>query len=286
MEKLKDQSNDETMGIAEFKDLIEIVRALRAPEGCPWDREQTMESLRYHILEEAHELIESIEEQDAKGVREECGDVLLHVVFLASLAQEQGLFDMRDIIQTLSDKLVRRHPHVFSDTSVSGSDEVSKNWERIKAEERKEKERDSSAMAGVPKGLPGLLRAHRIQDKAAKKGFDWPEGEISAVKAKVLEELEEIREALLLGDIEATGEELGDSLFAMVNLTRHLGLNAESLIQQACNKFSARFRHVEDLVMDSSRNWEDFSLEELEEYWCRAKKMASGTADNEKEGLL
>ena len=286
MEELKDQSNDETMGIAEFKDLIEIVRALRAPEGCPWDREQTMESLRYHILEEAHELIESIEEQDAKGVREECGDVLLHVVFLASLAQEQGLFDMRDIIQTLSDKLVRRHPHVFSDTSVSGSDEVSKNWERIKAEERKEKERDSSAMAGVPKGLPGLLRAHRIQDKAAKKGFDWPEGEISAVKAKVLEELEEIREALLLGDIEATGEELGDSLFAMVNLTRHLGLNAESLMQQACNKFSARFRHVEDLVMDSSRNWEDFSLEELEEYWCRAKKMASGTADNKKEGLL
>lgn len=286
MEELKDQPNDETMGIAEFKDLIEIVRALRAPEGCPWDREQTMESLRYHILEEAHELIESIEEQDAKGVREECGDVLLHVVFLASLAQEQGLFDMRDIIQTLTDKLVRRHPHVFSDTSVSGSDEVSKNWERIKAEERKEKERDSSAMAGVPKGLPGLLRAHRIQDKAAKKGFDWPEGEISAVKAKVLEELEEIREALLLGDIEATGEELGDSLFAMVNLTRHLGLNAESLMQQACNKFSARFRHVEDLVMDSSRNWEDFSLEELEEYWCRAKKMASGTADNEKEGLL
>ena len=280
MEKLKDQSNDQTIGLAEFAELIEVVRKLRAPEGCPWDREQSMDSLRYHILEEAHELVESIEEKDTKGVQEECGDVLLHVVFLACLAQEQGLFDMREIIQTLINKLVRRHPHVFSDTSVSGSDEVSKNWERIKAEERKEKERDSSAMAGIPKGLPGLLRAHRIQDKAAKKGFDWPEGEISAVKAKVLEELEEIREALLLGDIEATGEELGDSLFAIVNLTRHLGLNAESLMQQACNKFSTRFRYVEGLVRDSSRNWEDFSLEELEDYWRQAKKQASGTAGN------
>ena len=281
MEKL----SDETIGVAKFAELTEIVRKLRAPGGCPWDREQTMSSLRHHILEEAHELVESIEEKDVKGVKEECGDVLLHVVFLAGIAQEQGLFDMREIIQTLIDKLIRRHPHVFSDTLVSSSDEVGKNWERIKAEERREKEQDSSAMAGIPKGLPGLLRGHRIQDRAAKKGFDWPEGETLAVRAKVLEELEEIREALLLGDMEATGEELGDSLFAIVNLTRHLGMNAESLMQQACNKFSARFRHVEDLVTNSSRSWDDFSLEELEAYWCQAKILASDTAGNKKEGL-
>lgn len=282
MKKTNDCPVDEA-GSAEFRELAEVVHKLRAPGGCPWDREQTMGSLRHHILEEAHELVESIEEEDARGVQEECGDVLLHVVFLAEIAREQGLFGMGEIIRTLIAKLVRRHPHVFADVSVSDSDEVSKNWERIKAEERKEKERDSSAMAGIPRGLPSLLRGHRIQDKAAKKGFDWPEGDTHAVKAKVLEELDEIREALLADDVKGTAEELGDALFAMVNLIRHLDMDAESLMQQACNKFAARFRQVEELVKGSSRNWEDFSLEELEEYWRQAKALVAD--GNKKEGL-
>lgn len=248
------------------------MRRLRAPGGCPWDAEQTLESLRRYILEEANELVEAIGDEDARGTCEEAGDVLLQVVFVATVAAEAGLFDIGDVTRGICDKLIRRHPHVFGKVTVKNAGEVSRNWEAIKAGERKKRDADSSAMAGIPRGLPALLRALRIQERAAKKGFDWEHGDVQSVRAKVLEELDELRAEVARTDERATREELGDLLFAAVNLARHLDIDPEGALQEANAKFAARFRAVEVTAEGRGLVMEDMALDDLDVLWVEAKE--------------
>ncbi len=254
-----------------FDDLVDIMKRLRAPGGCPWDAEQTFESLRRYILEESHELVESIEDGDARGICEECGDVLLQVVFVATVAAEQGLFDVGDVTDAICRKLIGRHPHVFGDVTVENADDVSRNWEKIKAGERRDRKADSSAMAGIPRGLPALLRARRIQERAAKKGFDWRHGDVDSVRDKVLEELGELRAEVESADRRATEEELGDLLFAVVNLARHLDVDPEAALQAANAKFSDRFRAVEAFASERGIVMEETPLDALDQLWVEAK---------------
>ena len=232
-----------------FLKLVAIMKRLREPGGCPWDREQDCMSLRRYIVEEAYELIEAIEAGNVPNMCEECGDLMLQVIFVSRVAEERGDFTIRDVMERLADKLIRRHPHVFGETSVKNSEDVLKNWERIKSAERRGKEEDSSYMAGIPRGMPALLRAYRIQERAAKPGFDWPKGEASAVLAKLEEELAELKEAI----------------------SRHLGVDPEIDLHAACEKFDRRFRGVEKSVEQSGRPWNDFTLAELDEFWNKAK---------------
>lgn len=247
------------------------MKRLRAPDGCPWDAKQTIESLVRYILEESHELAEAIEDGDVRGICEECGDVMLQTVFVAQIASEEGKFDITDVTDAICSKLIRRHPHVFGEVHVDTADDVSRNWERIKAGERKARDEDSSAMAGIPRGLPALLRALRISERAAKRGFDWERGDVASVRAKVLEELDELRAEVARGDGPATTEELGDLLFAAANLSRHLGIDPEAALQAANAKFVTRFREVESLAASRGMVMEETPLDALEALWVEAK---------------
>ncbi len=260
-----------------FARLIDIMARLRAPGGCPWDREQSWETLKPYVVEEAYELLDAIDAADEEGIREESGDLLLQVVFIAQIAREEGRFDMGDVLDALSEKLIRRHPHVFGDASADTSDAVLRNWERIKSGERRRKAKDPSMLGGIPRSLPALLRAYQMQHRAAKVGFDWPAGDPLPVLDKVKEEVEELQEALQRGDEGQVAEEMGDLFFAMVNFGRHLGINAESALQTACGKFARRFSFIESAVLLQERSWEDFTLEELEELWQRAKREEPGS---------
>lgn len=268
-------NNDRTAG-DKFIKLVEVMKRLRAPDGCPWDREQDFLSLRRYIIEEAYELIEAIENNNRDNICEECGDLMLQVVFLSCMAEEQGEFDICAVIDHLTEKLIRRHPHVFGDTEVNNSEDVLKNWEQIKVGERQEKKEDASLLAGIPRGIPGLLRAYRIQERAGKVGFDWPKGDPAPVLAKVDEELAELKENINNNaekkDIE---EELGDLLFAVANLSRHLKADPEITLHKACVKFTDRFRFVEKEVMDTGKPWSEFSLDELDGFWEKAKRRDS-----------
>lgn len=256
-----------------FVKLVNVMKKLREPDGCPWDREQTYMSLRRYIVEEAYELIQAIEDENFPNMREECGDLLLQVVFVSCMAEERGDFTLGGVLDGLTNKLIRRHPHVFGDIHVNGSEDVLKNWEQIKSAERKGKDEDSSYMAGIPRGMPALLRAYRIQERAAKPGFDWPKGDCAPVVAKVEEEIAELKEAAASCDGAKVEEELGDLLFASVNLSRHLGVDPETTLHRACEKFASRFRKVEQFVEESGRTWKDFTLDELEEFWQKAKRQ-------------
>jgi MazG family protein len=258
-------------GTETFDDLLRIMEKLRAPDGCPWDAEQTLESLRRYILEEANELAEAIGDGVPRDINEECGDLLLQVVFVAQIAKEFGLFDVSDVTRAICEKLVRRHPHVFSDVVVNDASEVSRNWEVIKSGERKKRDADSSAMAGIPKGLPALLRAYRIQERAAKRGFDWEKGDLESVRGKVIEELDEFRAEVVRRDPAAMNEELGDFLFAIVNLSRHLDIDPESALQGANKKFAERFRDLERQVAEKEVDMETLTLDDLDSMWRTAK---------------
>lgn len=265
-----------------FYDLVAILKRLRAPGGCPWDAEQTIEKLRRYILEEANELVESIDDGEMRGICEECGDVMLQTVFVAAIAEEQKLFDIDDVTDAICQKLIRRHPHVFGDVHVDTADDVGRNWEKIKAEERRGREEDSSAMAGIPRGLPGLLRALRISERAAKKGFDWERGDVASVSAKVFEELDELKAEVARGDKIATEEELGDALFALANLARHMGVDPESAIQAANAKFIRRFRGMEDIAASRGIAMEAAPLEELEALWQETKRQERAEQQRQK----
>ncbi|MDR1579217.1 MAG: nucleoside triphosphate pyrophosphohydrolase [Synergistaceae bacterium] len=264
---------DDDAAVKEFGTLLGIMRKLRAPGGCPWDAEQTMSSLRRYILEEAHELVEAIDGGNTGDIAEECGDLLLQVVFVSQIASEAGMFDMKDVCRAICDKLARRHPHVFGDVSVRDADDVSRNWEIIKSGERRARGADDSAMAGIPKGLPALPRALRISERAAKKGFDWRFGDVDAVRAKVLEELDELRAEIAGGGAETVREELGDAFFALANMSRHLGMDPEEALQVANEKFIGRFRAVEKLAADENLRMEEAPLDKLEALWRSAKDI-------------
>ena len=264
---------------AAFSRLLDIMARLRAPGGCPWDREQRWETLKPYVVEEAYELLDAIDASDEESIREESGDLLLQVVFIAQIAREEGRFDMENVLNGLTEKLIRRHPHVFGDVSAETSDVVLRNWDRIKSGERRRKAKDLSMLGSIPRSLPALLRAYQMQHRAAKVGFDWPEGNPVPVLDKVQEEVEELREVLTQGDEGRIAEEMGDLFFAMVNFGRHLGINAESALQAACGKFARRFAVVERAVHLQERPWESFALEELEELWQRAKEEERGSGD-------
>ena len=262
---------EEMVDTASFDDvdiqpLVDVMRTLREPDGCPWDREQTHASIRSNMIEEVYEYLEAVDADDTEGMREELGDVLMQIVFHARMAEEVGRFDLQDVIDEVVDKLIRRHPHVFGETQVKGSEEVLVNWEAIKKTEKTERRH---VLDGVTQGLPALLRAYKLQGKAAKVGFDWPD--TIGVWNKVQEELGELQEALAGGDKQAAENELGDVLFAIVNYARHHKIEPEVALNGTNNRFAKRFAHVEACVEASGKNWQDFTLEELDSFWDEAK---------------
>jgi MazG family protein len=262
--------------------LLRIMDKLRDPGGCPWDREQTLRSLTPYLLEEAHEVIEAIESGDAQHHREELGDLLFQVVFQARIAREEGKFDFAAVCEAISDKLTRRHPHVFGDVTVSGSREVVKNWERIKADERREKGQEArSAVGGVPVSLPALVRAERLTEKAGAVGFDWPDSK--SVLDKVREELAELEEAMASGapdDPRARARienELGDLLFALANLGRWVKVHPEEALRGTLRRFENRFQFIEEKLRQRGRTPRESNLAEMDALWNEAKKReASG----------
>ena len=252
----------------DIQPLVDVMRTLREPGGCPWDREQTHASIRSNMIEEVYEYLEAVDAEDTEGMREELGDILMQIVFHARMAEEAGRFDLQDVIDEVVDKLIRRHPHVFGETKVTGSDEVLVNWEAIKKTEKTERKH---VLDGVTQGLPALLRAYKLQSKAAKVGFDWPD--VKGVWDKVQEELAELQEALASGDRDAAENELGDVLFAIVNYARHQKIEPEVALNGTNNRFAKRFAHVESCVEASGKAWQDFSLDELDQFWDEAKRL-------------
>ena len=248
--------------------VIKIMETLRSPGGCPWDIKQTHRSLRRHLLEETYEVLEAIDQQDMALLQEELGDLLLQVVFHARIAEEAGIFSMQDVTDGITEKLVRRHPHIFGDVQLSDAAAVLSQWEEIKKIEKKERK---SLLDGIPQDLPSLLSAQKIQEKAAGAGFDWDD--IAPVWDKVREELAELREAVSLNEKNHIEEEMGDVFFALVNLARFLHLDAEMSLLQANRKFKQRFLHVENQVKKSGKTWKSFTLAELDEFWNEAKEM-------------
>lgn len=260
--------------------LVGVMRRLLEPDGCPWDREQSFETLRKYVLEEACEVIDAIDSGDRKALKEELGDLLLQVVFQAELARREGAFAIDDVSEAIVEKLVRRHPHVFGDVEgglaggasspplvkVSGSSEVLTNWEKLKAKEKA----DRGILSGVPRSLPALTRAQRIGEKVERVGFDWEDHEGS--KKKVFEELRELEAAIASENADAMEEEMGDALFALVNLSRHLEVDAEGALRRTIDKFTKRFAHVEARVKEKHGGWDGkLPLAELDVYWEEAK---------------
>lgn len=247
--------------------LLDVMATLRGPDGCAWDREQTMSSLRPFVLEEAHELVDAIRSGESDAIREELGDLLLEVVFVTQIATEAGLFDMAAVTSGIREKLLRRHPHVFGDARASTPGKAIEHWEAIKA---KEKPRTSSVLDNVPVSMPALARAEKLSKRAASVGFDWESRQ--QVLDKIAEELAELDEATAQKRPDAVHEEMGDLLFAVVNLARHSGVDAEISLSDASEKFSKRFRYIEERVAASGRELGAVPLEELEALWQNAKQ--------------
>jgi MazG family protein len=251
----------------ELQKLMALMARLRSPSGCPWDREQTMSSLRPFVLEEAYELVEAIGSGEAEAIREELGDLLLEIVFVNQIGSEENLFQMEEVIRGIHDKLKRRHPHVFETERVASADQALERWEEIKEREKGKRE---SALDGVARGIAALARAQKISTRAAKAGFDWKSA--GDVRTKVLEELEELTRAVDSGSNKAVEEEMGDILFALVNLARHLEVDAEVALTAAIEKFSKRFRHIERVLEAEGRTVKEADMEELDRLWEKAKR--------------
>ena len=256
------QKHELDTDIERLRELVAVVERLRAPGGCPWDREQTHASLRATLLEEAYEVLEAIDESSPEKLREELGDLLLQVLMQSVIAEESGAFSLGDVADTVRDKLVRRHPHVFGSVKVSGAEEVLRNWEALKAAEY----RRESALDGVQRSLPALQWAWSLQRRAATVGFDWPD--LEGVLEKVGEELLELREAETVEQREA---EFGDLLFTLVNVARRMGMNPEDALRAATGRFEARFRIMEQEVRREGREIAMMTIEEMDQYWEQAK---------------
>ncbi len=269
---------DQQVG-ATFPRLVELMQRLLADDGCPWDREQSLETLRRFVLEEACEVIDAIDRGDRAELCAELGDLALQIVFQTELARREGAFGPDDVVAGICDKLVRRHPHVFADEKVDGSEHVLQNWERIKAQERKDKKDKTGVLGGVPRSLPALTRSQRIGEKVARVGFDWKDA--SGSRAKVTEEIRELDAAIAAGDPAAIAAELGDALFALVNLARHLDVDAEAALRATAEKFTKRFAHVESRVEELHGGFAatvgaPLPLEVLDRYWDEAKANEPG----------
>jgi MazG family protein len=258
----------------DFSQLIDIMARLRAPGGCPWDREQTFDSIKPYLLEETYEVLDAIDARDWPNLAEELGDLLLQVVFFAQMAQEAGHFEVADSVEAINRKLIRRHPHVFGDGDAKTSSEVLKRWEEIKAEEKVAKqEKPRGLLEGVSRALPALVEAQQISSKAARSGFDWPS--IDGVLAKLREELAELDEARRKGSREDIASELGDVLFTLVNVARFLKVDPEQALRGTNARFRRRFAGVESGLAAEGKTTADASLDEMEALWQAAKKQAA-----------
>lgn len=275
-----------------FERLHEIVGILRSPNGCPWDREQTHESIRKNLIEETYEVLETIDDDDPDAMREELGDLLLQVMLHAQMEEEEGVFNVYDVIETLNEKLIRRHPHVFAEKEAGNAEQALQNWEQIKAEEKrnsKDKQDDASLLDGVPRDLPGLLKALEYQKKAAKVGFDWEKPE--EVLAKIEEELQELKEAAALSadrkeaSKQRQEEELGDLLFSVVNLARFLNIDPELAIVRTNKKFYKRFSYIEKQLRLRGEKIEHTDLIEMERLWQAAKQLPPSSGASSSEDL-
>ncbi len=247
-----------------FKRLLDVMDALR--EGCPWDREQTFESLRNNTIEETYELIDALTAGNMDGIKEELGDLLLHIVFYSKIGSEQGAFDIADVANRICDKLIYRHPHVFGDAQAADSGAVVKRWEDMKSRERNGK---AGVLSGVPASLPSVVKALRIQEKAAATGFDWEKKE--DIWDKVREEIGELETEIASGDAPRSSEEFGDVMFALVNVARAYGIDPEAALEGCNKRFIARFNYMEQQTVDSGRKLKELSLGQMEHLWQEAK---------------
>lgn len=252
-----------------FQRLLEVMNTLRLE--CPWDRKQTMESLRHLTIEEMYELADAILDKDMDEIKKELGDLIMHLVFYAKIAEEQQAFDITDVLNAVCDKLISRHPHIYGSTQVKDDEDVKANWEQIKLQEG-----NKSVLSGVPKSLPALVKAYRIQDKVRGVGFDWDDK--TEVWKKVEEELKEFKEAYNIHlkdeiDIEKAEEEFGDLLFALTNYARHIGINPENALEKTNKKFIRRFSHLEKRAQQMQKDLKDMNLEEMDVYWNEAKSL-------------
>ena len=261
-----DPFSDEDLGT--FPTLVDIVARLRAPGGCPWDREQTHDSLKRNLLEESYEVIEAIDRGDPAILSEELGDLIVQVAFHADIAQEAGEFQLEDVLRKINSKLVRRHPHVFAGGHADDTREVERNWEQIKAQERKDKGEIKSPVEGIPNDLPALAYAQLLQDRVGKAGFEWDD--VSGVLDKIVEEVAEFKAAVTT---EEKVHELGDLLFSMVNLTRWAGAHAEDVLRQANQRFGRRYLSMEQLAVQRGLDFDALPLEQKEELWQEAKRL-------------
>ena len=258
--------SDQELGT--FQTLVGIVAKLRAPGGCPWDREQTHDSLKRNLLEESYEVIEAIDQGNPAILSEELGDLLVQIAFHADIAQEAGDFQLEDVLRNINSKLVRRHPHVFADGHAKDAREAEENWEQIKSEERRAKGEKKSPVAGIPVDLPALAYAQLMQDRVGKAGFEWDD--ISGVLDKLVEEVAEFKAA---STTEEKEHELGDLLFTMVNLIRWTGAHAEDVLRQANQRFSRRYMSMESLAADRGQDFNGLPLDQKEELWQEAKRI-------------
>lgn len=251
-----------------LEDLVALMATLRGEHGCPWDKKQTKAMIKPYIIEETYEVAEAVDEGEPKMLKEELGDLLFEIIFYAQMMTEEDGIDIYDIMEGIHTKMVRRHPHIFGDVKVDSADDVVVNWEQIKQEEKKA-ERDS-VLEGVPKNLPSLLRAHRLQSKASNIGFRWEN--FQQIIEKLDEEFYELRHAYKSGDSEQIEEEFGDMLFMMVSVARFLKINPDNALQKAIKKFTTRFQHIEQHVKTTGKQWNEMSIGEMEQLWEESKR--------------
>lgn len=251
-----------------INDLIKIMKMLRAPGGCPWDREQTHQSIRKNFIEETYEAVEAIDAEDPKLLQEELGDVLLQIIFHTEMEEEKGSFSFEDVVTGICRKLIVRHPHVFGDVKVNGSEQVLANWDEIKKQQKGQK-KSADTLESVSRALPALMRSTKVQQRAARAGFDWPE--VSGALEKIHEEAEELEKAVAGGVREEIAEELGDLLFSAVNVSRFVKVDAEEALTRATDKFTTRFARVERMAEERGINMKETSIEELDKLWEESK---------------
>jgi MazG family protein len=255
---------------AKLSELTEIITRLRQPDGCPWDRKQTVSSFRPYLIEELHELLEAIDLDDRPLIKEELGDLLFQVIFISNLYEEQGSFTLTEVIETITAKMIRRHPHVFGDTKVDSEKELRRNWNRVKTAENAAKGNKDRSIFTFPRSLPALNRAQRVSERAVSSGFEWPD--LAAVFAKLAEEFAELQEATDRGTPHEVEEEIGDLLFTMVNIARKSGFDAETTLQKATDKFTKRFTKMAQLAEADGSPLEDLDIQAMQNYWLQVKK--------------
>lgn len=258
-----------------FSRIIAIIERLRAPDGCLWDRQQTKEDVGRYLLEEAYEVIDAIDDGTPDALREELGDVLFQILFLAKISEDDGKFTVADMVDDISEKMIRRHPHVFGNTEVRDVEEIRSNWETIKGRENGKEKRTVSALRSVPRSLPPLMAAHKITGRASREGFDWKD--TNGVIEKIDEELKELKEAISTGGKDRIENEMGDMFLSLVNLCRFVEVDPETALRSSLNKFTERFSFIEEALRKKGKSPRDVSLEEMDDLWNTAKRAEKVT---------